>query len=110
MPLKPENLTGILVLVDYYTRSLSCFDSARTYEQEFDRDGQIAHLDNAITHCEDGFRFLSLSLSRNNLLKPRRHLQLARLYKRRLDQGNHAQDLDKAIENYETGKEYPGIL
>ncbi|KAG8821696.1 hypothetical protein FRC18_011237 [Serendipita sp. 400] len=108
--IRPISSRQTYVLFDYYTRSLSFFDSARTHEREFDRDGQIVHLDNAITHCEDGLRFLSLSLSRNNLLKPHSHLQLARLYKRRLDQGSHAQDLDKAIENYETGEECPGTL
>ncbi|KAG8791646.1 hypothetical protein FRC20_000385, partial [Serendipita sp. 405] len=76
------------------------FERARMYEQQFDQEGRIDGLNNAIITYETGRGSLSRLVSERTF----HHYQLGRLYERRFDWGNQIRDLDEAITNYEAGR------
>ncbi|KAG8775690.1 hypothetical protein FRC15_000373, partial [Serendipita sp. 397] len=91
---------------DLYPETNALFESARTYEQQFDWHRQIDDLNNAITKQKAGLESLPPFGIRFIFEREFQHRELAKMYKRRFDWGNQIRDLDEAITNYEAGKAY----
>ncbi|KAG8772929.1 hypothetical protein FRC20_001122 [Serendipita sp. 405] len=91
-------------IADPDSESRALFESARTYEQQFDQHGQIDDLNNAITKQKAGLESSSPFGFGFTVERASHRRELAKMYKRRFDWGNQIRDLDEAITNYEAGK------